>query len=266
MELASNVLPGEGRPLVVLHGLLGSGRNWLGPARRLNESGRPVVLADLRSHGQSPWARPMSYDAMADDVARLIAGLDSEAVDLLGHSMGGKVAMNLALRRPDRVARLVLVDIAPIAYRHRSFTDYLLAMRALDLAQVQRRGDADRLMEPAVPDVAMRSFLLQNLESDGGGGFHWRVDVDLLLAALPDLVGWTDPPGTPPFTGPALALRGALSPYVDEVGEAALRRLFPAVEIESLPEAGHWPHVEAAEPFLSALQAFLVRPDGRPAT
>ncbi|WP_027133170.1 alpha/beta fold hydrolase [Geminicoccus roseus] len=257
MELAINDLPGEGRPLVVLHGLLGSGRNWLGPARKLNASGRRVVMADMRNHGQSPWGRPMTYPAMADDVAELIGRLDAGPVDLLGHSMGGKAAMNLALRRPDLVARLVVVDIAPVAYSHRSFADFFDAMRALDLGSLRRRGDADTAMARDVEDVAMRGFLLQNLESDGAGGFRWRVDLDLLTESLPNLVGWEDPADVSPFQGPTLALRGALSPYVTGAGEEALRRLFPAVRIEPIPQAGHWPHVEAPVPFLTALGAFL---------
>ncbi len=257
MELAINDLPGQGRPLVILHGLLGSGRNWLGPARKLNASGRRVVMADLRNHGRSPWGRPMTYPAMAEDVAELILRLDAGPVDLLGHSMGGKTAMNLALRRPELVARLVVVDIAPVAYGHRSFADHIGAMRALDLGSIRRRGDADTLMAGDVEDVGMRSFLLQNLGSDGQGGFRWRVDLDLLASALPDLVGWNDPPEATPYEGPTLALRGALSPYVTGEGEAALRRLFPSARIESIPEAGHWPHVEAAEPFFTALTAFI---------
>lgn len=257
MELAINDLPGEARPLVVLHGLLGSGRNWLGPARKLNAAGRRVVMADLRNHGRSPWGRPMTYPAMADDVAELILRLDAGPVDLLGHSMGGKAAMNLALRRPELVARLIVADIAPIAYGHRSFADHIDAMRALDLAGIRRRGDADTAMAGDVEDVGMRSFLLQNLESDGEGGLRWRVDLDLLAEALPNLVGWDDPPDATPYPGPTLALRGALSPYVTGEGEAALRRLFPHARIEAIPEAGHWPHVEAAGPFLAALTRFL---------
>ena len=264
MELAINELAGADlanadRPLVILHGLLGSGRNWLGPAKKLNAAGRRVVLADMRNHGHSPWGEPMTYPAMAEDVAELIKRLSTGPVDLLGHSMGGKAAMTLALSQPELVERLIVVDIAPVAYGHRSFADFIDAMRKLNLSQVKRRGDADTAMAADVPDIGMRAFLLQNLEGAEGGGFRWRVDLELLSRALPDMVGWQDPPGAMPFEKPTLVLRGALSPYVQGEGVAALHRLFPEVQIEAVPEAGHWPHVEAAEAFMAALQAFLRR-------
>ncbi|HEX2528413.1 MAG TPA: alpha/beta fold hydrolase [Geminicoccus sp.] len=260
MELAINDLPGEGRPLVILHGLLGSGRNWLGPARKLNGSGRRVVMADMRNHGQSPWGRPMTYEAMADDVIELIGRLGAGPVDLLGHSMGGKAAMNLALRQPELLARLILVDIAPVAYSHRSFADYIEAMRAVDLAAIQRRGDADTLLATSIDDVGMRGFLLQNLESDHHHGFRWRVDLELLANSLPELVGWSEPAGVRPYPGPALALRGALSSYVREESLPEFRRLFPKLKVVPIPEAAHWPHVEAPEPFFAALVSFLQGP------
>ena len=257
MELAINDLPGSGTPLVILHGLLGSGRNWLGPAKKLNAAGRHVVMADLRNHGHSPWGEPMTYPAMAEDVAELIQHLGAGPVDLLGHSMGGKAAMTLALSQSELVERLIVVDIAPVAYSHRSFADFIDAMRKLDLSSIQRRGDADTVMAADVDDVGMRAFLLQNLESDQNGGFRWRVDLEVLSRALPAMVGWQDPPDAAPFDRPTLVLRGALSPYVKDEGVAALRRLFPKVRIDAVPEAGHWPHVEAAEPFMAALTAFL---------
>ena len=259
MELAINDLPGDGRPLLILHGLLGSGRNWLGPARKLNAAGRRVVMADLRNHGQSPWGRPMTYAAMAEDVAELIRRLGAGPVDLLGHSMGGKAAMTLAMAQPDPIARLVLVDIAPVAYGHRSFADYIAAMRAVDLRTVRRRGDADTALSASIEDVGMRAFLLQNLESDGAGGLRWRVDLELLANSLPELVGWEEPAGARPFERPTAVLRGALSAYVREESYPDFRRLFPALDMVTIPQAGHWPHVEAAEPFLAALAGFLER-------
>lgn len=257
MELAINDLPGEGRPLVILHGLLGSGRNWLGTARKLNTSGRRVVLVDLRNHGHSPWGRPMTYPAMAGDIAQLVDRLDAGPVDLLGHSMGGKAAMCLALQQPDRLARLILVDIAPVAYGHRSFADYIDIMRRLDLDALHRRSDADTAMAKDIADVTMRSFLLQNLESDDSGGFRWRVDLDLLAEALPDLVGWQEPEGSRAFHKPAIVLRGALSPYVQDQALPEFRRRFPTLQVATIEGAAHWPHVEAAEAFLAELNGFF---------
>jgi pimeloyl-ACP methyl ester carboxylesterase len=170
--------------------------------------------------------------------------------------MGGKVALTLALTRPELVERLILVDIAPIAYPQ-GYSGFIRAMLALDLAAVTKRADADAALAPAVPDPAMRGFLLQNLGPTAAGGFAWQPNLAVLLEAMPTL---TDFPRTSPrhsWDGPAFCLRGERSDYVGPDGEAALRRLLPRVEVSTVAGAGHWPHAERPAEFLRLLEPCL---------
>ena len=247
---------GSGRPLIVLHGLLGSGRNWLGVARRLEPSWR-CILADQRNHGASPWADDASYSALAADVVALLDRLGIVKATLIGHSMGGKAALATALTAAERVERLIIVDIAPVPYDDRHEHD-LAAMAELDLAKVGRRADADAMLAAAVPDPAMRGFLLQNLEP-GDRGWAWRVNLDVLRRELPVITGFPDALCRQTFAGPAAAIRGARSPYLAPERQGALRACLPGVEIATIEDAGHWPHAERPEAFLTALQACLAR-------
>ena len=240
-----------GVPLVVAHGLFGSAKNLGAVARRLGE-GRPVVAADLRNHGGSGWDPDHSYAAMAGDLAELVAGLGGRA-DVLGHSMGGKAAMVLALSRPEAVRRLVVADIAPVAYAHTQMP-LLEAMRDLDLAGVTRRGEAERRLAARVEDRGVRAFLLQSLVFEDGQPV-WRLNLDALAANMPGIMGFPDLPGR--FDGPALFLRGGASDYVRPEHTAAIRARFPAARIETLEAVGHWLHAEAPEAFVAAVAGFL---------
>jgi pimeloyl-ACP methyl ester carboxylesterase len=240
----------QGVPVVILHGLLGSSSNWRSIARQLAQNARVFAL-DLPNHGDSPHVARMSYPAMADDVR---AFLDAQAIDsatLIGHSMGGKTAMRLALDAPHRVHRLVVVDIAPTPSDH-NHLPWLRAMAALDLTRVARRADADGLLAHAVPDPAMRQFLLQNLISSGGG-FTWRINLPAIESSLPALLDFPVDTGTRPYTGPTRFLRGAHSDYVQEKDAAAIHALFPRAEIVTIEDAGHWVHAEQPARFLEAL-------------
>jgi esterase len=242
---------GDGPPLLIAHGLFGSARNWNGIARRLAE-GRRVVAADLRNHGASPWSDDHSYEAMAEDLGALVDRLGGR-VDLLGHSMGGKAAMILALLRPEAVGRLIVADMAPVAYRH-SQMPYVEAMRRLDLSGVSRRSEADRRLAADIPDRALRAFLLQNLAFENGRP-RWMLNLDALARDMERIMGF--PPIDRRFEGPALFLRGAASDYVSAEGEAAARRLFPQARFETLAGAGHWLHAEQPEAFTAAVGRFL---------
>jgi esterase len=253
LELAVTEL-GEGPPLIVLHGLLGRARNWLTVARALQ--GRwGVRLVDLRNHGASPWSDEMGYPAMAADIAALIERLEAGPAPVLGHSMGGKVAMTLALTRPELVARLVIVDIAPVRYAQ-GYDTYVRAMQAVNLAAVAKRADADAALVGAVPEAAMRGFLLQNLEG-AGGRFAWQPNLAVLQEAMTELTGFPEALAGRRYEGPTFCLRGERSDYVDEAGEAALRRFFPRAEIRTVPGAGHWPHAERPAEFLRLLEPCL---------
>lgn len=237
-------------PMVILHGLLGSSSNWRSIARRLAERHRVFTL-DLPNHGESPHVDTMSYPAMAEDVRDFLDHQDIDAATLIGHSMGGKTAMRLALDAPQRVERLVVVDIAPTRSRH-DHLPWLRAMARLDLSRVSRRSDAESLLEMAIPDAAMRSFLLQNLASTANG-FAWRINLEAIQNSLPALLDFPVPTPARPFAGPALFLRGAQSDYVSAKDEARIRALFPRAEIITIEGAGHWVHAEQPERFLDAL-------------
>jgi len=243
-----------GAPLVILHGLLGSARNWSSIARQLSETAHRVCVLDLRNHGRSPWADSMSFDAMAGDVAALIDAQRLRPAAVLGHSLGGKVAMRLALTRPELVARLLVVDVAPVAYAH-SFGPLLEAMAAVDLGVVERRTDAERQLERIVDDPVICNFLLQNLVKSEGG-FAWRVNLAALAANMPELLGFPAE-GARPYREPTLFIAGSRSHYIKDEHRPLIERLFPAADLVTIAGAGHWVHAERPAEFLAEVRRFL---------
>jgi len=256
MELASTVhgQPTDRPPLVIAHGLFGSGRNWGAVARRLADA-RQVVAVDMRNHGDSPKAPDHGYAAMADDLAAAIAAHGGRA-DLLGHSMGGKAAMVLALTEPARLRRLIVADMAPVAYQH-SQLGYVRAMQAVDLATVRRRGDADAALAPAVPEAGLRAFFLQSLAL-GPARADWKLDLATLADQMPRIMAFPELPGR--FDGPTLFLTGGRSDYVRPEHWPEIRRLFPAARHVEIAGAGHWLHADAPDAFAAAVAEFLDAP------
>lgn len=254
VELFHRDLGGEGKPwLVILHGLLGSSRNWQTAGRDLAADFHVCAL-DLRNHGASPHAEPMSYAAMADDVIGwLDAHAPHDAVTLLGHSMGGKAAMLLACRQPERVRQLFVVDIAPRNYFSAAHRGEFAAMNELRLEELHSRAEAEMRFEARVPDWAMRKFLATNLERGDDGRWRWIVNLPVLTAALPELeadaLGTTDV-----FDGPTVFVAGETSRYVRPEDHAAVRRHFPAAEVVTIAGAGHNPHMETREAFVAAVR------------
>lgn len=239
-------------PLLIAHGLFGSARNWGAIQRRLAED-RRVVAIDQRNHGESFRAPTQTYADMAADLAEAI---ESEGVpfDVLGHSMGGKAAMLLALTRPDLVNRLVVADIAPVAYGH-SNRHLVQAMAGLDLTGLTQRGEADRRLEAGVPDPGTRAFLLQSLDLKDNPP-RWRLNLPVLDAEMDKIVGWPEGvAGT--YEGPALFLSGALSDYVRPEHRETIKALFPRAVLAKLPGAGHWLHADRPREFEAAIRAFL---------
>lgn len=243
----------EAPPLVILHGLLGSARNWAGTARALAGS-RRVVALDMPNHGASPWSEAMDYPFMARAVAGVIGDLGRPAA-VMGHSMGGKVAMTLALTRPELVERLVVVDIAPVGYAH-TFAPYIKAMRAAPLGSAARRADVERHLAAAIPDPGVRAFLMQNLDG-GAGGYRWRANLAVLGAAMEDILGFPAVPPGSAYGGPALFVAGAASDYIRPDHQGEIRRLFPSASVTVVPGAGHWVHADAPAAFLEAVGPFL---------
>lgn len=253
--LLHHVELGSGPPLVVLHGLLGSHQNLLPVCRPLAARFR-VFAVDLRNHGRSPHRELMDYAAMAEDVDRFLQAHGLAAAHVLGHSMGGKTAMQLALHHPQRVDRLVVADMSPRAAGPR-FAKLLHALRALPVVDFRSRNDADAALAPAVPDEAVRQFLLKNLVPDERGGYRWRAHLEGIAANYDRLREAVD--SAIPFTGPALFLRGGKSDYIGPDDVPEIHRLFPSAEIVTLPEAGHWVHVDAPAAFAQAVLEFLSR-------
>lgn len=237
-------------PLLIAHGLFGSARNWNAIAKRLSDQ-RQVLSVDMRNHGESPWHDDNGYRDMADDLAEVIAANGGRA-DVLGHSMGGKAAMMLALMRPDVVNRLVVADIAPVAYEH-SHLPLIAAMRKVDLSQVETRRDADAQLGETIPEEGVRAFLLQSLDVKGK---QWRLNLDVLEAEMPKITGWPeDVAGS--FDGPVLMLSGAESHYIAPAHRAAIRGYFPNARFAKIPGAGHWLHAEKPRDFEQTVRMFL---------
>ena len=250
MILHATIL-GEGKPAVLLHGLLGQARNFGAIQRRLAEH-RRIIALDLRNHGTSPHAPGMDYPTMAADVAETLAALDASPCAVIGHSMGGKVAMALALTRPDLVARLLVADIAPVPNPPR-FGPMIAAMRALDLPPGLTRTAADAALAAAVPDPGMRAFVLQNMSFAPKPA--WKPDLAAIAAALPDILGWPD--FATHYDGPTLFLGGAWSDYILPEYRPTIRALFPNARMATLKDAGHWLHADNPDGFLAVLESFL---------
>jgi esterase len=244
----------------VLHGLLGSSRNWLTAARALAASGR-IIVPDLRNHGASAHDPVHSIEAMAEDVVELIGDAVVPAPSLpftalLGHSMGGKVAMRLACRRSDLVERLVIVDIAPREYPAGSIE--IDALRRLDVRGISSRREADALLALSIPDVSTRQFLLTNLVLDGELGPRWAVNLEALAAGLPDMRA-QPLRDSDRYLGPTLFVVGGTSGFVRREDHDRIRAHFPAAEIRVLDGVGHNPHVEALGRFVGIVAPFLAR-------
>lgn len=243
---------GEGPPVILLHGLFGAAPNWGAIQRRLATRHR-VLAIDLRNHGASPHMAAMDYPGLAADVAETIAGVTAAPAAVVGHSMGGKVAMALALAEPQLVSRLVVVDIAPVAYPP-TLRPYVAAMQSIVLRPGLARADADAVLAETIPEPDIRAFLLQNLRL-GEEPPRWRLGLDEIAAAMPELEDF------PPFAGtygdPVLVVAGALSGYIRPVHHTAFEALFPGVGFASVAGAGHWVHAANPAGFLEVLEPFL---------
>jgi esterase len=253
-------ITGEGDPLILLHGLFGSLENLGGISRRLQDEWQVHAL-DQRNHGSSPHTDSMDYPAMAADVVAYMDARGLDKASILGHSMGGKVAMQIALQAPERVKRLIIADISPVAYKPRH--DAILeSLKSMNLADVRSRQDADGQMAQWVDALPTRQFLLKNLERiprneqvNDGPMFRWRLNLSVIDACYANLAG--APEGEGPFTGPVLFIKGADSAYIQEKHRADILRLFPAAEVRIIQGTGHWLHAEKADTFASLCRHFL---------
>jgi len=242
---------GQGRPLVILHGLFGTWENLGSSVKALAETW-DVIAPDLRNHGRSPHTEQHSYPLMAADVGDLLNQLGLEKVAILGHSMGGKVAMEFALNHPERVEKLIVVDIAPVQYpaHHKEIFN---AINAMDLEQITSRKEADSQLSQWVQSAGVRAFLLKNLYRDGDR-FCWRANFKVLES---DYANIAAAPIDGEFKKPTLFIKGAQSNYILPEYQQAVVSRFPQVTLKIINEAGHWPHAEKPEIFLRIVRNFL---------
>ena len=255
MKLFHRVYGEEGHPLIILHGLFGSSDNWHSLARRFAEHFR-VFTVDLRNHGNSPHTDVMTYPVMAEDVREFMEQQRLSEAHVLGHSMGGKVAMLLALRYPERVSKLVVEDIAPRAYPpvHR---EVLEGLQRVPLASLHDRRAAEAYLARTISEPMVRQFLLKYLVRDPRTGqFKWKFNLEAIVKNYDKIAGWPDVEGT--YEGPTLFVRGERSPYIKETDWPLIQRYFPYARLVTIPGAGHWVHVDAPEPFLEVVTNFLL--------
>ena len=244
---------GHGEPLVLLHGLFGSGDNWFGVAPKLAEKFH-VFAPDLRNHGHSPHHVEMDYPLMAADVEKFFATQKIESAHVIGHSMGGKVAMQFALNFPARVKKLVVVDMAPRAYA-RAHDKIFAALLALDLSLFQTRQQIEDVLAPEIPSLNLRRFLLKNLGRNEQGNFIWKMNLRGVAENYSRL-GEVLNAGKP-FEKPALFIRGGKSDYINAADEAAIHGQFSAAKIQTIEAANHWVHADAPEEFVRLVLDFL---------
>jgi pimeloyl-ACP methyl ester carboxylesterase len=253
MDLFHHVY-GDGTPLVVLHGLFGSSDNWHSLAQRFGSFYR-VYCIDLRNHGRSPWDDVHTYESMAEDLYSFFNRHGIQKAHLIGHSMGGKVAMHFAQTHPELLNKMVVADMGIKAYpmHHQHI---LAGIHALDLPNIRSRSEAEKILSLQVEAAGVRQFLLKNLYWVTAGQLGWRMNVAVLerempciLAALPEEVSWT----------PTLFLRGELSNYILSEDENSLEELFPDSILQTIPNAGHWLHAEQPDTFFDAVMGFCLR-------
>lgn len=244
---------GKGQPLIIIHGLFGSSDNWLTITKKIAET-YGVYLIDMRNHGRSPQSTVFTYSAMVNDLFEFIQ--DHAIIDpiILGHSMGGKVAMHFALAYPDKIKKLIVVDIAPKYYSVHHAT-ILKGLNAIPLDQIQSRQEAENILAQFVPEVDVRQFLLKNLYRTNELKFEWRINLSVLTKEI-EQVGIALEEGRI-YDGSTLFIRGEKSNYIQSGDEVLIKKIFPKATIQTISEAGHWVQVDAPEPFFNTVNAFI---------
>ncbi|NDR59541.1 alpha/beta fold hydrolase [Aliiruegeria sabulilitoris] len=243
--------PDSGTPLLIVHGLFGSARNWGVLAKRLSAD-RPVITVDMRNHGDSFRAEANGYEDMADDLAKVIEQNGGQA-DVLGHSMGGKSSMLLALRRPELVRQLIVADIAPVAYAHTQL-HLVQAMKELDIEGLRKRSEADAALRERVAEDSTRAFLLQSLDLKSDPP-RWRLNLDVLAEEMHKILSWPAVEGS--YGGRVLFLSGGDSDYVLPEHRPVIRGYFPTARFVKIPGVGHWLHAEKPREFESTIAVWL---------
>lgn len=256
MQLHYKKYSDSGEPLLVLHGLFGSQSNWGAHCKQLAEQFM-VIGVDLRNHGDSAHADEHNYQVMAEDISELLKSLSIESAYFIGHSMGGKVAMELALSQPDLVSKLLVVDIAPVHYTGKAddHMRVIAGMNALDLPAMTSRTEAEQQLTDYIEDEATRKFIITNLVRNGDSGFAWRLNLPVIEANYDRLV--EKPKANGVFEKPTLFVKGELSPYIQSKHEAQILELFPNAGVKIISEAGHWLHADKPQAFQKVAMDFF---------
>lgn len=244
---------GEGSPIVILHGVFGSSDNWLTPAKMLSDNYK-LYLLDQRNHGQSPKSDVFDYDSMANDLKEFIEEHQLKAPVIMGHSMGGKVAMAFAVKYPQLLSKLIVVDISPNYYppHHQKIIE---GLNSIDLETLQSRQEADSQFSKFEPELGVRQFLLKNLYRNESNNFDWRINLPVISEKIENVGEALDP--TSKVTVPTLFVKGGLSRYIREKDEALIKSIFLNVELATIDGAGHWVHAEKPNEFINTVRAFL---------
>ncbi|HYG03121.1 MAG TPA: alpha/beta fold hydrolase [Chryseosolibacter sp.] len=245
---------GQGQAIVILHGIFGSSDNWLTQARILSPDYR-VLSLDLRNHGQSPHSNDFDYQAMVDDLAEFLNEHNVEDPIIIGHSMGGKVVMNFALAHPEKLSRLVVVDISPRPYNLEHYI-ILDGLNAIPINEITTRNEADEILARYVDESDVRQFLLKNLQRKTTGGFTWKINLPVITKNLHKIGHDLQFEGT--FDKPTLFIRGGRSRYVTDEDMSRIKTLFPRAELETL-DTGHWVQAERPQEFVDTLVRWIAR-------
>lgn len=246
---------GSGEPVIILHGLFGISDNWVTHAKRLAEKYQ-VFVPDLRNHGQSPHSSTFNYYAMVDDLREFMKENALEKAMIIGHSMGGKVAMNFALEHPYMVQKLMVVDISPRAYNTRSVhEDIIAAMQSVNFDEVDYRQDVDEKLRDHVKSQRIRWFILKNLHRLNRGRLAWRINIDGIAENMENIAAGLVYKGA--YPGPVMFVRGSESDYIKEDDEEHILKYFPNATIENIEGAAHWVHADAPDELCDLLSSFF---------
>lgn len=243
---------GQGKQMIILHGLMGSSDNWLPQAKMLGEHYH-VWVVDQRNHGQSPHSNEFNYTVLSEDILNFIQEHNIDNPVIIGHSMGGKAAMNFALMHPDKLDKLIVVDIAPKAYdvRHDHIVE---GLKAVPIDSVQSRQEANDALAPHISSEAVRQFLLKNLMRKPEGGFGWRINLPIIDQSLELISGGLVTEGV--FEKKTMFIRGSKSDYILDEDREAIKKIFPNATLVTM-ETGHWVQAEKPEEFVQVVLSFL---------
>lgn len=247
---------GEGQPLIILHGLFGSSDNWQTLGKQFADKGFTVFLTDLRNHGRSPHSDEWNYKVMSEDLLELLDDNGLDRVNIIGHSMGGKAAMQFAAHHAARIKKLVVADIAPKKYPH-SQRDVVEALQAVDLDSVTSRKEAEEILSEGITDFGTKQFLLKNLywKEEEKERLAWRFNLDVIARDIDVVSEGLNAPGT--IDVPTLFVRGSKSHYILDEDIPSIKELFPGAEVKTIDNAGHWLHAEQPQAFFDAVMEFL---------